>query len=36
VEKDLIRQAPDMTEGNQTQAAEVLTLTRDALRYSMK
>jgi DNA-binding NtrC family response regulator len=36
VERDLIRQALEMTAGNQTRAAETLGLTRDALRYRMK
>ena len=36
VERDLIRQAIDQTEGNQTRAADLLGLTRDALRYRMK
>lgn len=36
VERDLIRQALEMTAGNQTRAAESLGLTRDALRYRMK
>jgi DNA-binding NtrC family response regulator len=36
VERDFIRQAIDVTAGNQTRAAEMLGLTRDALRYRMK
>jgi len=36
VEKDLIRQALDQTKWNQTRAAKLLTLTRDALRYRMQ
>jgi two-component system, NtrC family, response regulator AtoC len=36
VERDLIRQALDRTEQNQTRAAKLLHLTRDALRYRMK
>ena len=36
VERDFIRQALEMTQGNQTKAAEALGLTRDALRYRMK
>lgn len=36
VEKELIRQALDMTKGNQTKAAKLLRLTRDALRYRMQ
>ncbi len=36
VEKELIRQALDLTKGNQTKAAKLLTLTRDALRYRMQ
>ena len=36
VEREFIRQALDMTRGNQTKAAEALGLTRDALRYRMK
>ncbi|MBI5418614.1 MAG: sigma-54-dependent Fis family transcriptional regulator [Deltaproteobacteria bacterium] len=36
VERDFIRQALEMTQGNQTKAAESLGLTRDALRYRMK
>ncbi len=35
VEKELIRQALDMTNGNQTRAAKLLNLTRDTLRYRM-
>ena len=36
LERDLILQALEMTQGNQTRAAEALGLTRDALRYRMK
>jgi two-component system, NtrC family, response regulator AtoC len=36
VERDFIRQSIDQTGGNQTRAAEMLGLTRDALRYRMK
>ena len=36
VEKDLIRQALDQTKWNQTRAAKLLHLTRDALRYRMQ
>jgi DNA-binding NtrC family response regulator len=36
VERDFIRQAVEATGGNQTRAAELLGLTRDALRYRMK
>jgi DNA-binding NtrC family response regulator len=36
VERDFIRQALEMTQGNQTKASEALGLTRDALRYRMK
>ncbi len=36
VEKELIRQALDTTRGNQTKAAKLLNLTRDALRYRMQ
>lgn len=36
VERDFIKQALDMTGGNQTKAAESLGLSRDALRYRMK
>jgi DNA-binding NtrC family response regulator len=36
VERDLLRQALEATQGNQTKAAEMLGLTRDALRYRMK
>jgi DNA-binding NtrC family response regulator len=35
-EKEFIRQALEMTQGNQTRAAELLGLTRDVLRYRMK
>ncbi|NIO55078.1 MAG: response regulator [Deltaproteobacteria bacterium] len=36
VEMELIRQALEKTGGNQTRAAKLLGLTRDALRYRMK
>ncbi len=36
VEKELIRQALDMTNGNQTRASKLLNLTRDTLRYRMQ
>ncbi len=36
VEREFIRQALEITQGNQTKAAEALGLTRDALRYRMK
>ncbi|MBA4372423.1 MAG: DNA-binding response regulator [Thermodesulfovibrio sp.] len=36
VEKELIRQALEVTKWNQTKAAKLLTLTRDALRYRMQ
>ena len=36
VEKDFLRQALDMTGGNQTRAAQLLHLTRDQMRYRMK
>jgi transcriptional regulator with PAS, ATPase and Fis domain len=36
VEKELIRQSLDMTQGNQTRAAKLLNLTRDTLRYRMQ
>jgi DNA-binding NtrC family response regulator len=36
VERDFIQQALQMTGGNQTRAAEMLGLSRDALRYRMK
>ncbi len=36
VERDFIRQALELTQGNQTRAAEALGLTRDALRYRIK
>jgi two-component system, NtrC family, response regulator AtoC len=36
VEKELIRQALDQTKYNQTKAARLLNLTRDALRYRMQ
>jgi DNA-binding NtrC family response regulator len=36
VERDLIRQALERTDRNQTKAARMLHLTRDALRYRMK
>ena len=36
VEQDFLRQALEATQGNQTKAAYMLGLTRDALRYRMK
>ena len=36
LEKELIRQALDQTKGNQSKAASLLHLTRDALRYRME
>ena len=36
VEKELIRQALEQTKSNQTKAARLLNLTRDALRYRMQ
>jgi two-component system response regulator AtoC len=36
VEKELIRQALDLAKWNQTRAARLLNLTRDALRYRMQ
>ena len=36
VEQGFLRQALEATQGNQTKAAEMLGLTRDALRYRMK
>ena len=36
VEKELIRQAVDITRGNQTKAARLLNITRDALRYRLQ
>jgi DNA-binding NtrC family response regulator len=36
VEKELIRQSLDLTRGNQTKAARLLSLTRDTLRYRMQ
>jgi len=36
VEKELIRQALDQVKWNQTKAARLLNLTRDALRYRMQ
>ncbi|MGE5892565.1 MAG: sigma-54-dependent transcriptional regulator [bacterium] len=36
VEKDLIEQALEITKGNQTRAAKLLNLSRDALRYRMQ
>ncbi|NJD55186.1 MAG: sigma-54-dependent Fis family transcriptional regulator [Nitrospirae bacterium] len=36
VEKDLIKQALEQTKWNQTRAARLLNLTRDALRYRMQ
>jgi DNA-binding NtrC family response regulator len=36
VEKDFVRQALDLAEGNQTRAAQLLEISRDALRYRMQ
>jgi DNA-binding NtrC family response regulator len=36
VEEELIRQALSRTRGNQTRAAQLLDISRDALRYKMK
>jgi transcriptional regulator with GAF, ATPase, and Fis domain len=36
VERGFIRQSLEMTQGNQTRAAKMLGLTRDALRYRMR
>jgi DNA-binding NtrC family response regulator len=36
VERDLVRQALELTRGNQTRAAKLLGLTRDELRYRAK
>jgi DNA-binding protein Fis len=35
-ERHLLVQALEKTEGNQTQAARLLRITRDTLRYKMK
>ena len=36
VERDLVKQALERTSGNQTHAARLLNISRDALRYKMK
>jgi DNA-binding protein Fis len=36
VERDFVRQALELTHGNQTRAARLLGLTRDELRYRVK
>jgi len=36
VEEDFVRQALDMTGGNQTKAARLLGISRDSLRYRMQ
>jgi len=36
VEEELLRQALSRTRGNQTRAAKLLNISRDALRYKMK
>jgi two-component system, NtrC family, response regulator AtoC len=36
LEEDLVRQALDMTGGNQTKAAKLLDISRDSLRYRMQ
>jgi DNA-binding NtrC family response regulator len=35
VEKDFVRQALELARGNQTRAAQLLGISRDALRYRM-
>jgi len=35
-ERSLLVRAPEKTNGNQTQAARLLRVTRDTLRYKMK
>jgi transcriptional regulator of acetoin/glycerol metabolism len=36
MEQDMVRQALARTRGNQTQAARLLGISRDAMRYKMK
>jgi DNA-binding NtrC family response regulator len=36
IEESLVRQAMDMASGNQTRAAQLLDISRDALRYKLK
>jgi DNA-binding protein Fis len=36
VQYELVRQALERTGGNQTKAAQLLRISRDALRYKMK
>jgi two-component system, NtrC family, response regulator AtoC len=36
VEKEFVRQALDLAQGNQTRAAQLLSISRDALRYRMQ
>lgn len=36
VEREFVRQALEMTQGNQTRAARLVSLTRDELRYRAK
>ena len=36
VERDLVKQALERTQGNQTHATRLLNISRDALRYKMK
>ena len=36
VEEDLVRQALKITQGNQTKAAKLLDISRDALRYRIQ
>jgi DNA-binding NtrC family response regulator len=36
MEREMVRQALERTEGNKTQAARLLRISRDALRYKMQ
>ena len=36
MEESLVRQAIQMADGNQTKAAKLLDISRDALRYKLK
>ena len=36
VERDFVRQSLEATDGNQTRAAQLLGISRDALRYRMQ
>ena len=36
VEQDLVQQALELAEGNQTQAARLLGMTRDQIKYRLK